>query len=193
MSPWLANLIGLALGSVIGVEALYVALAERDNATAPPAPAAPAPVVSPPKSRAADHVPAIAGVRPVMMPRAAPLQVAHPDDPPKGTYPGPSSPQAHKPGGGIAGTGFFVAADGGLLTAAHVVASCARIRIASRWLQPTTAQAVAADSTQDIALLRATHTTPPAVLPVGRPAGNSGRLFVLGYPASGGPLVPTET
>jgi hypothetical protein len=53
----------------------------------------------------------------------------------------------------VTGTGFFVASDGTLLTAAHVV----------------------------------------AVLPVGRPAAPAGRLFVLGYPASGGPLVPSET
>ena len=41
--------------------------------------------------------------------------------------------------------------------------------------------------------MRAHNVTPPATLPVGRPAGPHGKLFVLGYPASGGPLIPTET
>jgi len=74
-----------------------------------------------------------------------------------------------------------------------VVADCARIRIASRWMQATSAETIAADAVQDIALLRAHEATPPAVLPIGRPAGFHGRLFVLGYPELGGPLVATET
>jgi S1-C subfamily serine protease len=193
MSPWVANLLGLALGTVISGEVLYVVFAARDEAIAPPAAAMPAAGVSRPGPPAAERVPAIPVVQPVVMPRVAPPRVAPPDDLPKVIYPDPPSPQPRKPGSGIAGTGFFVAADGSLLTAAHVVSDCARIRIASRWVQPTTVQTVAADSAQDIALLRAPHVTPPAVLAVGRPAGPGGRLFVLGYPASGGPLVPTET
>jgi S1-C subfamily serine protease len=193
MSPWVANLLGLALGFVISGEVLFIVFAARDEAIAPPAAAMPAPAVSRSGSPVAARVPAIPVVQPVVMPRVAPPRSAPPDGLPKVIYPDPPPVQGHKPGTGIAGTGFFVASDGSLLTAAHVVADCARIRIASRWVPPTTVQPVAADNAQDIALLRAPHTTPPAVLPVGRPAAPGGRLFVLGYPASGGPLVPTET
>lgn len=189
MPPWVANLIGLALGSVIGAEALYIVFARNDVA-APPAIVVPVAVTPHPGAPEADHLPTL---QPVSMPRVAPPDVTRPDDLPKVIYPDPPSPQTHRPGSGLAGTGFFVASDGSLLTAAHVVADCARIRVASRWVQPTDAQPLAADTAEDIALLRATHATPPATLPVGTPAAPGGRLFLLGYPASAGPLVPTET
>jgi S1-C subfamily serine protease len=106
----------------------------------------------------------------------------------------PSDDQgAPKPGMAVTGTGFFVASDGSLLTAAHVVSECRQTRIASQLVRPADARLLATDATHDIALLRAAHVTPPAVLPVGRPAAPAGRLFVLGYPASGGLLVPSET
>ncbi len=196
MSPWIANLFGLALGCVIGGEALYVAIAAGDDLVQPPAAVA-APAASPaaaqPGPMASEHVPAQPAVQSIQPPPVAPPQILQPDAAafPK-VYPGPT-PQRHKPGSGIAGTGFFVAADGSLLTAAHVVAECARISIASRWVPPTTAEIIAADAVQDIALLRASQATPPAILPIGRPANPGGRLFVLGYPESGGPLVATET
>jgi S1-C subfamily serine protease len=93
----------------------------------------------------------------------------------------------------VTGTGFFVASDGTLLTAAHVVTECRQTRIASQLVKPADARLLATDAAHDIALLRAAFVTPPAVLPVGRPAAPAGRLFVLGYAASGGPLVPSET
>jgi len=93
----------------------------------------------------------------------------------------------------VAGTGFFVASDGSLLTAAHVVTDCKATRIASKYVRPTNVRLIAVDAKRDVALLRADHMVPPATLPIGRPAAAAGRLFVLGYPANGGVLVPTET
>jgi serine protease Do len=192
MSPWVPHLVGLALGCIIGGEALYVAIAARDDLVRSPAAAA-APVAARPGPVLTEPVAAQPAVQPIQPPPVAPPQLLQPDAAalPK-VYPD-HTPELHKPGSGIAGTGFFVAADGSLLTAAHVVADCARIRIASRWMQATSAETIAADAVQDIALLRAHEATPPAVLPIGRPAGFHGRLFVLGYPESGGPLVATET
>jgi S1-C subfamily serine protease len=191
MSPWIANLLGLALGCVIGGEALYITVVARDDIVRPPAAVA-APIAAQPGSMIGEHIPTLPAVQAIEPPPIAPPQV-QPDAAalPK-VYPDPT-PQSHKPGSGIAGTGFFVAADGSLLTAAHVVADCARIRVASRWVRPTAAETIAADAMQDVALLRAPQATPPAILPIGRPAGPGGRLFVLGYPESGGPLVATET
>jgi S1-C subfamily serine protease len=127
-------------------------------------------------------------IAPAAMAQRAPL--------PNIIYPGPPPPDeqgASKPGTAITGTGFFVASDGSLLTAAHVVPACRQTRIAAQLVKPADARLMATDATHDIALLRAVHVTPPAVLPVGRPAAPAGRLFVLGYPESGGLLVPTET
>jgi S1-C subfamily serine protease len=189
MEPWAANLIGLALGFAVGGAALGVVLGPHldpglpSTASAPPS--SPAPSV-------AEAGPALPVLRPVELPRFAP-PAAQADPLPNVVHPEPPSSGTHAPGQGMAGTGFFVASDGSLLTAAHVVSGCGQIRIASKWVKPAEAQMVATDNGQDIALLRAPHVTPPAMLPIGRPAGAGGRLFVLGYPASGGPLIPTET
>ena len=129
------------------------------------------------------------------MPRIAATPPSNPNAMPNIIYPDtPSdSPAEHKPGTAVAGTGFFVASDGSLLTAAHVVSGCRQTRIASEFVKPAVAELIASDTKQDIALLRAAHVTPPATLPIGHPAAPGGRLFVLGYPATGGPLVATET
>ncbi len=129
------------------------------------------------------------------MPHIAAAPPAHSDALPNVIYPDPpaDTQATHKPGTGVTGTGFFVGSDGSLITAAHVVSGCRQTRIASAFVKPAAAVLIAADARQDIALLRASHVTPPATLPVGRPAAPGGRLFVLGYPATGGPLVPTET
>jgi S1-C subfamily serine protease len=92
---------------------------------------------------------------------------------------------------GTAGTGFFVADDGSVLTAAHVVADCGRTAIVSQFVQPTEVDVIATDANQDIALLRAPQLHPPAVLPLGRPV--SRLLVVLGYPTSAGLAIPVET
>jgi serine protease Do len=127
-------------------------------------------------------------IAPPALPQRAPLpNIIYPDSPPA------DDQGTSKPGTAITGTGFSVASDGSLLTAAHVVPGCRQTRIASQLVKPADARLMATDATNDIALLRAVHVTPPAVLPVGRPAAPGGRLFVLGYPGSGDPLVPTET
>ena len=91
----------------------------------------------------------------------------------------------------MAGTGFFIANDGSLLTAAHVVTDCRRTEILSRLVKPMAADIVARDPKQDIALLRARHLRPPGLLPLGRPA--SSRMVVFGYPDAAGPIIPQET
>jgi S1-C subfamily serine protease len=209
--PWTANLIGLLLGSAIGGAALAVVLPQAEShALAPGAAvkpgialAAPQPdtlpaIIHPDQPRADDRAPPPKAApslepRPVEMPRIAvaapqpgPLpNIIHPDPPPARDGP-------HRPGTGVTGTGFFVAADGSLLTAAHVVSGCRETRIASQLVRPSVARLVASDAKQDIALLRAAGVKPPATLSIGFPAAAGGRLFVLGYPASGGPLIPTE-
>jgi S1-C subfamily serine protease len=204
VQPWTANLVGLSIGFAIGGVGVAVVL----HSTAMPAVAPPArtsaitapitaPVASVPAAPALATPPEPAPViSPVEMPRIAMASPASPDTLPSVIYPDPLPPDSqgtHKPGTGITGTGFFVASDGSLLTAAHVVSGCRQTRIASAFVKPAVAVLVAAGTKQDIALLRASHVAPPATLPIGRPAAPGGRLFVLGYPATGGPLVPTET
>jgi S1-C subfamily serine protease len=192
---WTANLIGLLIGCAIGGAAFLVAVPRTESQTSTPAPPSPAATrasfaPAPPARAATLHV-----QPPNDLPRiAAPLP--RPESLPNVIYPDPpqaDGPGTHARGTGIAGTGFFVSSDGSLLTAAHVVSGCRQMRVASELVRPSAAQLIASDAKQDIALLRAANVMPPAVLAVGRPAAPSGRLFVLGYPASGGPLIPTET
>ena len=196
MQPRTANLIGLSIGFAIGGAALVVVLLTADSSDPEAASAGPpalhAPAVSPEATRATPS----SVYQPVEMPRIAAAPPSQPDALPDVVYPGPppdGRAATHKPGTGVAGTGFFVSSDGSLLTAAHVVSGCQQTRIVSQLVKPAVAQMVAIDTALDIALLRAAHVAPPATLPVGRPAAPGGRLFVLGYPATGGPLIPTET
>jgi S1-C subfamily serine protease len=195
MRPWMANLTGLLLGAMIGSEALFIWYSHEPSPIATPAVAAsarPAPRLSV-QPAAPDRTPR--EPPPVELPRfEAPL----PSQPqaeglPSVVYPDAPQPDAHKPGSAVAGTGFFIASDGSLLTAAHVVTDCKATRIASKFVRPTSVRLIALDKKRDVALLRADHLTPPATLPIGHPAAPGGRLFVLGYPATGGVLVPTET
>ncbi len=148
----------------------------------------------PKHAQIADATPAWpAAPLPVELPRFNPPSPSDPGMPPTVIYPDTPPPGSHKPGSGLAGTGFFVTSDGLLLTAAHVVTDCKATRIASKFVPPMNVRLLARDTKRDVALLQAEHVTPPATLPIGRPAAPGGRLFVLGYPASGGLLVPTET
>lgn len=209
MRRWVAELTGLLIGTALG--ALLLALYFPDVeafvrhhvlprpspaivATAPPplpAPvAAPPSPVPPPRVVTAMAPPAPPPPLPPPLPlpeiRPAPLPtIVRPDMP---AVPGETR---RLPGMAYAGTGFFIAHDGSLLTAAHVVAGCTRAQIVSRHVAPAIATVLAVDATRDIALLRAAQVRPPAILPVGR-AGGAGRVFVLGYPASAGMLVPEE-
>jgi S1-C subfamily serine protease len=93
---------------------------------------------------------------------------------------------------GSGGTGFFIARDGSLITVAHVVRSCNRIVVASRYVKETTAKLLAADFGNDIAVLRADIARPPAVLALAdRPYGPES-LEIFGYPADGDMLAPTR-
>ena len=107
----------------------------------------------------------------------------------------PSQPEGDAPGTiiGKAGTGFFVAADGTLLTAAHVVKECSRMQVISKYLPRTWASLGAVDQIHDIAILKAVGIRPPAVVRVAESAPVSARLFILGYPSSAGLTTPAET
>jgi hypothetical protein len=198
MRAWVANLIGLALGFTISGEAAFIIIARNQNAPPSPPPALAAIEPPPATSSPSATIPPVAfappppAPSPVELPRFNAPPPSHADSLPNVIYPDTPSPSPHKPGSAVAGTGFFVASDGTLLTAAHVVADCRRTRIASQLVKPADAQVLASDAKQDIALLRA-HVTPPATLPIGHPAGPGGRLFLHGYPEAGGALIPTET
>jgi S1-C subfamily serine protease len=107
----------------------------------------------------------------------------------------PTLPQILDPalGSGKAGTGFFVGENGTLLTAAHVVSGCGRMQVISKYVRRSWVSLVATDEKNDIALLRAEDVHPPAVLAVANGAPMSGKLYVLGYPASAGLTIPAET
>jgi len=218
MWPQKADLLGLAIGFGLGGAVLVRFLpdlqdmlrpAPRPAQLAQPSPTnvSPSPPVArqiaPPAQAAALpapalHAPALPGGAlpggalpgPVALPR-----IVSPDQPPDGTVMSPLpaviEPSVPQKGGGKAGTGFFIAADGSLLTAAHVVTDCRRAEILSRLVKPVWADILARDPTQDIALLRVRHLRPPGILPLGRPA--SRQMVVFGYPASADPIIPSET
>ncbi len=93
---------------------------------------------------------------------------------------------------GKAGTGFFIASDGTLLTAAHVVKDCGRMQIISRYVGRTWVSLVAADAAHDIAVLRAPDLHPPAVARLADAAPTAGKLFILGFPEAASLTVPAE-
>jgi S1-C subfamily serine protease len=95
--------------------------------------------------------------------------------------------------GGKAGTGFFIGEDGTLLTAAHVASGCGRMQIISKYVARTWVSLVASDQVHDIALLKAPDLRPPSVVHLASVAPTSGKLFILGYPATAGLTVPAET
>jgi S1-C subfamily serine protease len=101
----------------------------------------------------------------------------------------PTRPQE---GMGFSGTGFFIAADGLILTADHVAGDCKQRRIVSPHVALTSVELVATDPKHDIALLRAPRLRVPAILPVARPSRGDAGVRLFGYPASGDMLVPTE-
>ena len=92
-----------------------------------------------------------------------------------------------------AGTGFFVGSDGTLLTAAHVVQGCTRTQIVSQHVNRAWVSVVASDAANDIAILKAADTRPPAVASIGNHPPMGQRLFILGYPTSTTLTVAAET
>lgn len=101
----------------------------------------------------------------------------------------PTRPQE---GMGFSGTGFFIAADGLILTADHVAGDCKQRRIVSPHVPLTAVELVATDRKHDIALLRAPRLRVPAILPVARPSRGDASVRLFGYPTSGDMLVPTQ-
>jgi S1-C subfamily serine protease len=89
-------------------------------------------------------------------------------------------------GGGAFGTGFFVSADGALLTNHHVVPDCRDISL--RQVDGTTAplSRIADDATNDLALLRA-PITPPAVASFrdGAEVRQGDNVVAVGFPLAG--------
>ena len=191
MRPWTANLIGLSLGIAIGGAGLQAVLPRLLQHRAPPSAITeqpPPPAITspaPPQQTAPAPLPQIAmDWGPHVTP---PLpNIIRPNSPP------PHEAEKHKPGMIYAGTGFFVGTDGSLITANHVVQSCKQIRIVSRLVPPTVVELLAADQNHDIALLHAS-ITPPALLSIAHSPRASGRVFVLGFPATAKPRVPDET
>jgi S1-C subfamily serine protease len=213
MRNWVGDLCGLILGFALGGAALVHYLPQIEQmlrpATAAPwvagqsatgqsatgqsakppihvASAAPLPAVIRPSRVPPRVVEPVQPDPPAQMPQPAPLpQISEPDQQ------DPSQPLPEH-GSGMAGTGFFVA-DGLLLTAAHVVPACQRTEIASPFVRRMAVRVTARDTTHDIALLDAAGLRAPATLAIGRPTAAGGRVFVLGYPATAGLLMPEET
>lgn len=205
MRPWMANLLGLAIGFALGAAALVRFLPQLEAARQPASPTPPA-ASDPAGARPARMRPAAPAARDAAPPVRAALRAPPPVPLPRIVTPdlprwsgrsAPRLPTVVQPDPprrtvGTAGTGFFVAKDGTLLTAAHVVARCRRMQVVSRLVPRTRARVLAVDHKDDLALLRS-RVRVPAVLPIGRPARAAGRVFILGYPASAGLKVPAET
>ncbi len=92
---------------------------------------------------------------------------------------------------GQAGTGFFIASDGSIMTVAHVVRACRTIAVVSRYVKETLAQLLAIDHKNDVAVLRAKNIRPPAVLALAERPSSAENLEIFGYPGDGDRLVPT--
>lgn len=168
--------------------------------------------------RADGPEPAMPSVVPALPTPPIPSSQVRPTRPPDAPRPAvPSLPQVTRPGGqtapalpngvatlpnvvhpsdrtspgNLSGTGFFIAADGTILTAAHVVDGCRTTKVTSSFLRPVDATILATDQRHDLALLRA-QVRPPALLALTtRPAQNR-HLLAFGYPAHGDVLIPTE-
>jgi S1-C subfamily serine protease len=185
MPPWVGSIFGLTLGLLLGGAVFVIFVLPGGPPPLPAMPQAPAPVIT-------------WQPRPPALPAPRPAQ-----EPPVAEIPGTKAGGLTKPeleamlrpppgsAGARFGTGFFVAADGSLITAAHVVPDCPLARIASVYLPPTEAKVLVRDQPDDLALLRA-RVRPPAFLSVGSPATGSNRLFALGYPGGQPVLGPAS-
>jgi S1-C subfamily serine protease len=107
--------------------------------------------------------------------------------------PSQSADEASGIADGKAGTGFFINEDGTLLTAAHVASGCGRMQIISNYVPRSWVTPVATDREHDIAILKAQGVRPPAVVRLASTAPASGKLVIMGYPASATLTVPAET
>lgn len=80
------------------------------------------------------------------------------------------------------GSGFFVSGSGHILTNAHVVDKCGTITVTPEGMSARSATVLAADATNDMALLK-TEITPSAVLPIRRETMKLGEpVAAFGFP-----------
>jgi tetratricopeptide (TPR) repeat protein len=97
--------------------------------------------------------------------------------------PVPSQPPA-KPDQQTSGTGVLVSKDGNILTNAHVLRDCGRVQVSRTGSASETAHLVAADETNDLALLKADIAI--SILPSFRRGVRVGEnIFVYGFPLAG--------
>ena len=104
--------------------------------------------------------------------------------------------------GGNVGTGFFVSADGDIVTAKHVVQGCQVVRVAGDGFEGQTAKVVALDPDDDLALLHI-NKRPKAILRIAEGRwGTSAKMIeavvqkqdfgqgtAIGYPGNSASLV----
>lgn len=96
---------------------------------------------------------------------------------------GPARPPSAKRG---SGTGFYITRQGHVLTNAHVVERCASLTVQQPGTSATTAILVAADSENDVAILRSSAPAPAIALLRGSRAVRPGEPVVaFGFPLSG--------
>jgi S1-C subfamily serine protease len=87
---------------------------------------------------------------------------------------------------GASGTGFFITRQGHVLTNAHVVEGCTTISIQQQGQGASTAQVVAADKQNDLALLRTdAHPAAIAALRGDRPVRTGEAVVAYGFPLNG--------
>jgi S1-C subfamily serine protease len=88
-----------------------------------------------------------------------------------------------KKGVGSSGTGFFVTAQGHVMTNSHVIDGCRTARIVPPGQPPVAATVIAKDSTNDLAVLRADYE-PFAIAPLNPRVRIGESVYTYGYPLS---------
>ena len=100
-------------------------------------------------------------------------------DPKTGTYFGKRNPLEASPTS--SGTGFFITADGFLVTNAHVVRDAARVRVVAS-TGAVEARVVKVDSANDLALLKTEVTSHPLAVAPSRTALMGSTVATIGFP-----------
>ncbi len=86
----------------------------------------------------------------------------------------------------ISGSGVVIGGHGEVLTNAHVVKTCARINVRSSAGDSATAQLIARDEKNDLAVIRSrSHLSLVAAFRDGKPVRAGDAIVALGYPLSG--------
>jgi len=110
-------------------------------------------------------------------PSPGPIQTARPA--PEAT---PAPPQQR---GTSTGTGFFVSAQGHVLTNYHVVENCTTFSVSHEGSLSQSARVVSHDSKNDLALLRTTGLTPGAVPKLRHGVRLGENIYIYGFPLTG--------